>query len=68
MILKQLLGDLAVAERNIKDRIKYFRISFDEEVRKAFIENKVESYFDLIRADYGKAIELRELAVREKLI
>ena len=68
MVDRQLLTDLVSAEMNIRNVIKMYPISFNDEVRKTFMEYQVESYFDLIKSDTRKAIELRRLAVKEHLL
>lgn len=65
---KKLLTDLVVADMNIKSISKIRKISFNDEVRKVFKEYQINSYFDLIRFDADKAIELRKLAVNEQLL
>ncbi len=65
---QQLLTDLAIAERNTKSKLKYYQLRFADEIREAFAANNVNSYFDLVRKDLGRALELRDLAVRENLL
>jgi len=65
---QQLLTDLAVAERNTKGKLKYYQLRFAEEIRDAFTKNNVNTYFDLVRKDLKKALELRELALKENLL
>lgn len=65
---KTLLTELVVADMNIKSISKIRRISFNDEVRKAFKQYQINSYFDLIRFDMDKAKELRNLAVNEQLL
>ncbi|MCP4132390.1 MAG: hypothetical protein GY754_15570 [bacterium] len=68
MGVQELITDLAVAERNVQGKLKHAAIHFGNEVRNAFAKNKVNTYLDLVNVDLKKALELRELAVREKLI
>lgn len=68
MMDQNLLTDLVIAEMNIRNRIKLNKISYNDEVRKAFKDNEVTSFFDLIVYDMGKAKELRKLAKREHLL
>ena len=68
MLEQQLLTELAVAERNTSYELRYNRLRFTNEVMKVFSLEKVSSYFDLIRTDVKKALELRDIAKKEKLI
>lgn len=65
---QQLLTDLAIAERNTKNKLKYYQLRFADEIRDAFLTNNVNTYFDLVRKDLDRALELRDLALRENLL
>jgi len=65
---QQLLTDLAIAEKNMRSKLKFGRPEFADELTDAFREYHVESFLDLVRADMHKAIELRQLAVKEELL
>ncbi len=68
MVDQKLLTDLVSAEMNIRKMIKINRISFNDVVRKTFMEYEVNSFYDLIKYDEVKALELREIAKKEHLI
>jgi hypothetical protein len=68
MVDQQLLTDLVLAEMNIRKMIKISKISFNDVVRKTFMEYEVNSFYDLIKFDELKALELREIAKKERLI
>jgi len=68
MLEQQLLMELAVAERNTSYELRYNRLRFTNEVMRVFTTKKVSTYFDLIKADARKALELRDLAIKESLI
>ncbi len=68
MVDQKLLTDLVSAEMNIRKMIKINRISFNDVVRKTFMEYEVNSFYDLIQYDEVKALELREIAKKEHLI
>ncbi len=68
MVDQQLLTDLVLAEMNIRKMLKISKISFNDVVRKTFMEYEVNSFYDLIKYDELKALELREIAKKERLI
>jgi hypothetical protein len=68
MVDQQLLTDLVLAEMNIRKMIKINKISFNDIVRKTFMDYEVNSFYDLIKFDELKALELREIAKKEHLI
>ena len=68
MLEQQLLTDLAVAEKNSWSMIKFYDVSYVDEVNYAFQKNNVFSYFDLVQVDLRKAMELRKIAIGERLL
>ena len=68
MLEKQLLTELALAERNSTHELRYNRLRYANEVSNVFTMINVTTYFDLIRTDAKRALELRKLAKRENLI
>lgn len=68
MTEQQLLTDLAVAERNMKQKSIVHSVDFFNRVSDAFRLTKANSFAELIQTDLRLALELRELAIKEKLI
>ena len=68
MNVQELITDLAVAERRIKDVIKFRDINYGHEVDDAFEKHHIRTYYDLLQVDLEKALDLRDLAIKEKLI
>ncbi len=68
MTEQQLLTDLAVAERNMKRKSSIYSIDFFKNVTDAFKMTRTNSFADLIKTDPQKALALRDLAVKEKLL
>jgi hypothetical protein len=65
---QQLLTDLAVAERNMKHKSRRYSLNFFNKASEAFKLTRTRTYFDLVRSDVNLAVQLREIAIREKLI
>jgi len=65
---QELITDLAIAERNVNEKIKYCDVHFGNEIRNAFTKYNVNTYIDLVRADLKNALKLRDLAIKENLL
>ncbi len=65
---QQLLTDLAIAEKNLRGRMKINRPVYADRLMDAFREYSVHSFMDLVEADINKAVELRDLARVENLL
>ncbi len=68
MTEQQLLTDLAVAERNMKQKSIVYSVNFFNKVADAFRITRATSFAQLVEADLKLALVLRELAIKEKLI
>ena len=68
MTEQELLTNLAVAERNMKQKSIVYSVDFFNKVADAFRLTKANSFAELINIDLRLALELRELAIRERLI
>ena len=65
---QELFTDLAMAEMNAKKIRSTRKIVFLQAVRDAFVNNNVNSFFDLVVNNAGAALTLKELALEEKLL
>ena len=68
MTEQELLTDLAVAERNMKQKSIVYSVDFFNQVADAFRMTKANSFAELINLNLRLALELRELAIKERLI
>ena len=68
MTEQELLTDLAVAERNMKQKSIVYSVNFFNRISDAFKITNASSFADLVNSDLMLALELRDLAVKENLI
>ncbi len=68
MTEQQLLTDLAVAERNMKRKSSVYSVTFFKSVTDAFKSTATHSFADLVQKDISMALQLRDIAVQEKLL
>ena len=66
LVAELAMADLAASELAAGDELG--EVTYFTEVAEAFKSNKVESYLDLIALNVEKALELRNIAVKEKLL
>lgn len=68
MTEQQLLTDLAVAERNMKRKSSVYSVTFFKSVTDAFKVTATHSFADLVQKDVQVALQLRDIAIEEKLL
>ena len=68
MTEQELLTDLAVAERNMKQKSIVYSVDFFNKVADAFRLTRANSFAELINVDLRLALELLDLAIKERLI